>query len=156
MNRNTSAQYDFDKEIFTDQDVVLLCYALPNIIYFIAMLFGCIMPIGVTIGLAVSISVWVTLVELSKSAYILQTSGWRSVAAMLRYYPTRRSTIRFSRYFIIFKGMLLELILTAIPMILFFYFFDILKFLAAIITVAVTMSVVSIIGIELSLAAGQS
>lgn len=153
MSRNTSMQYEFDKEIFTAKDTVLVCFALPNMIYFIAMLFGCIMPVGVTIGFAASISVWVTLVELSKSAYIFQSSGWRSAAALLKFYPTRKSTIRLSRYTIILRSMLLELILTAIPMIMFFYYFDPFQFLAALFTVAVTMSLVSIIGIELSMAA---
>jgi hypothetical protein len=153
MSRNTSMQYEFDKEIFTAKDTVLVCFAVPNMIYFIAMLFGCIMPVGVTIGFAASISVWVTLVELSKSAYIFQSSGWRSAAALLKFYPTRKSTIRLSRYTIILRSMLLELILTAIPMIMFFYYFDPFQFLAALFTVAVTMSLVSIVGIELSMAA---
>lgn len=153
MNRNTTLQYEFDKEIFTAKDTVLVSFAVPNMLYFIAMLFGCILPVGVTIGFAAGISVWVTLMELSKSAYIFQSSGWKSAAALLKFYPTKRSTIRISRYTIILRSMLLELILTAIPMIMFFYYFDLIKFLAALITVAVTMSLVSIIGIELSMAA---
>lgn len=154
MSRNAKQQYAFDREIFNDKDTVLLCFALSNIIYFIAMLFGCIMPIGVTIGIASGISVWITLVELTKCAFIMQPSGTRSVASLLKYYPTKRSTIRISRYTLLLRSMVLELILTAIPMVMFFYWFDPVKFTAALLTVAVTMTVVSIIGIEISMAVG--
>ncbi len=150
MNRNTRMQYAFDKEVFNAGDIVLLCNALPNIPYFIAMLFGCIMPVGTTIGIAFTISFWLTLVALTRSAFILQ-KGWKSVAGLLRYHPTKRSTIRMSRYTLVFKSMLLELLITAIPMILFFYWFDPLKFIAALLTVAATMTLVGIIGIELSM-----
>ncbi len=155
MSRNAAMQYSFDKEVFTDKDTVLLCFALANIPYFIAMLFGCIMPIGATIGIASAISVWVALVELTKSAFIWQPSGFRSVASLLKYYPTKKRTIRISRYTLLLRSLLLELILTAIPMILFFYWFDPVKFTAALLTVAVTMTVVSIIGIEVSMSVGR-
>ena len=151
MSRNAKQQFAFDKEVFNDKDIVLLCFALSNIIYFIIMLFGCIMPIGVTIGIASGISVWITLVELARIAFIKQPSGWRSVPALLKYFPTMRHTIRISRYTLILRSILLELILTAIPMLLFFYWFDPVKFIAALLTVAVTMTLVSILGIELSM-----
>lgn len=48
MSRNTTMQFTFDKEIYTEGDLVLLCFALSNILYFIVMLFGCIMPIEST------------------------------------------------------------------------------------------------------------
>lgn len=151
MNRNKSMQYEFDKEIFNDKDIVLIGFVLPNIIYFVAMFFGCIMPIGATIGIAASISVWITILELSRCAFTMQSSGWKSVAALLKFYPTKRNTIRRSRYVIILRSMLLELIITAIPMIMFFFYFNIFKFMAALITVAVTMTVISILGIEISI-----
>lgn len=152
MNRNTSMQYEFDKEIFHDKDdIVLIGIFLPNIIYFIAMLFGCIMPIGATIGLAAGISVWITILNLSRCVFIKQSSGWKSVAALLKFYPTERSAIRISIYFIILRSMLLELIITAIPMIMCFYFFNIFKFMAALITIVVTMIVINIILIEISI-----
>lgn len=151
MKRNTDMQFEFDKEIFTDKDTVLVGFALPNMIYFIAMLFGCMMPLGVTVGLCTGISVWVTILQLSKSAFVLQSSGWKSVAALLKFYPTKKHTVRISRYTLLFRSMLLELILTGLPMIMFFYWFNIIKFTAALLTVAVTMAVISILGVEWSL-----
>lgn len=152
MSRNAKLQYTFDKELFNDKDAVLLCFALSNIPYFIAMLFGCIIPIKVTISIALVISVFITLVELGRGAFIWQPSGFKSVASLLKYYPTKRSTIRMSRYTLLLRSMVLELILTAIPMVMFFYWFDPVKFTAALLTVAVTMSMVSIIGVEISMA----
>ncbi|MGF7143776.1 hypothetical protein HNQ56_002203 [Anaerotaenia torta] len=151
MKRNTVMQFEFDKEIYTANDTVLVGFALPNILYFIAMLFGCIMPLGVTIGLCTGISIWVAILQLSKIAFIMQASGWKSVAALLKFYPTKKHTVRVSRYTLLFRSMLLELILTGLPMILFFYWFNIIRFTIALFTVAVTMTVIYILGVELSL-----
>lgn len=80
----------------------------------------------------------------------MQASGWKS-AALLKFYPTKKHTVRVSRYTLLFRSMLLELILTGLPMILFFYWFNIIKFTVALLTVAVTMTVIYILGVELSL-----
>lgn len=151
MNNNMDLQFGFDKIIFNRNDTMLLYFGLSNIIYFIAMLFGCIMPIQVSALISSVQATLIALIELSLIAYTRYDDKWYSVARMLRFYPTKLVNIRISRYRILLRYMVIELAITAIPMIAFFYYFDLLKFLAILATVACTMSVIGIIGIELSI-----
>lgn len=151
MNNNLKQQIEFDEIVFNKDDIMLLCFGLSNIIYFIAMLFGCIMPIKVSVVIASVQATFIALIELSLIAYCRYDFKWYSVARILSYYPSKKVNIRISRYRILIRYMIIELAITAIPMIAFFYYFDIVKFTAILITVAFTMAVIGMIGIELSI-----
>lgn len=150
MNNNLKLQFDFDEVIFNRKDIMLLSFTLSNIIYFIAMLFGCIMPIQVSVILASIQATIIALIELSLIAYTRYDYKWHSVARMLQFYPTKRVNVRISRYRILLRYMLIELVITAVSMIAFFHYFDIAKFITIMATVALTMAVIGTIGIELS------
>lgn len=151
MESNLKIQFDFDEIVFNKNDVMIIYFGLSNIIYFIAMLFGCIMPLQVSLILASFQAMMVALLELSLIAYKRYDFKWYSIARMLSFYPTKRVNIRISRYRILLRYMVIELAITAIPMIAFFYYFDIVKFITILITVAFTMSLIGIVGIELSI-----
>jgi|LSQX01.2.fsa_nt_gb hypothetical protein len=151
MDNNLKLQFDFDEVIFNKNDIMIICFGLSNILYFIAMLFGCIMPMQVSLIIASLQAMMVALIELSLIAYTRYDFKWYSVARMLSYYPTKKINIRISRYRILLRYMVIELAITAFPMIAFFYYFDIVKFIAILITVAFTMSLIGIVGIELSI-----
>jgi magnesium-transporting ATPase (P-type) len=151
MDNNLKLQFDFDEIVFYKNDIMILYFGLSNIIYFITMLFGCIMPLKVSLILASFQAMMVALIELSLIAYTRYDYKWYSVARMLSHYPTKRINIRISRYRILLRYMVIELAITAIPMIAFFYYFDIVKFITILTTVAFTMGIIGIIGIELSM-----
>lgn len=151
MNNNLKLQFEFDEIVFNRNDIMIICFGLSNIIYFIAMLFGCIMPIQVSVIIASFQAMMIAIIELSLIAYTRYDYKWYSVARILRYYPTKKVNIRISRYRILLRYMVIELAITAIPMIAFFYYFDIVKFITILATVACTMGVIGIIGIELSI-----
>jgi hypothetical protein len=151
MNNNLSLQFDFDEVIFNKNDIMIIYFGLSNILYFIAMLFGCIMPMQAAVIIASFQAIMVALIELSLIAYTRYDYKWYSVARMLRYYPSKKVNIRISRYRILLRYMVIELAITAIPMIAFFYYFDIVKFITILATVAFTMSLIGTVGIELSI-----
>ena len=151
MNNNLKLQFDFDEIVFNKNDTMLIYFGLSNIIYFIAMLFGCIMPIQASVIIASLQAMMVALIELSLIAYTRYDFKWYSIAKMLSYYPTKKINIRISRYRILLRYMVIELAITAIPMIAFFYYFDIVKFITILATVAFTMSLIGAVGIELSI-----
>lgn len=151
MNSNLKIQFEFDEVIFNKNDTMLLYFGLSNIIYFIIMLFGCIIPLQVTVVIASIQAMLVALLELSLIAYTRYDYKWHSVAQLLSFYPTKKVNIRISRYNILIRYMLIELCITAVPMIAFFYFFDFVKFITILSTVAVTMGLIGIIGIEASI-----
>ena len=151
MNKNLELQFDFDEVIFNKNDIMLLSFGLSNIIYFIVMLFGCIIPIQVSLIIASVQATLMALIELSLIAYTRYDYKWYSIAGMLRFYPTKRVYVRISRYRVLLRYMVIELAITAFPMIAFFYYFDLVKFISILATVAFTMATVGIIGIELSM-----
>lgn len=151
MNNNLRLQFDFDEVIFNKNDIMIIYFGLSNILYFIAMLFGCIMPMQAAVIIASFQAIMVALIELSLIAYTRYDYKWYSVARMLRYYPSKKVNIRISRYRILLRYMVIELAITAIPMIAFFYYFDIVKFITILATVAFTMSLIGTVGIELSI-----
>ena len=151
MNNNLSLQFDFDEVIFNKNDIMIIYFGLSNILYFIAMLFGCIMPMQAAVIIASFQAIMVALIELSLIAYTRYDYKWYSVARMLRYYPSKKVNIRISRYRILLRYMVIELAITAIPMIAFFYYFDMVKFITILATVAFTMSLIGTVGIELSI-----
>lgn len=151
MNKNLKMQIEFDEIIFNKNDVMIICFGLSNIMYFIVMLFGCIMPLRVGVIMASFQGTFIALVELSLIAYTRYDFKWHSVARILRFYPTQKINIRISRYRILARYMLIELAITAFPMIAFFYYFDIVKFTTILASVAATMGLIGIIGIELSI-----
>lgn len=151
MNNNLEQQFDFDAIIFNKNDIMLLWFGLSNIIYFVVMLFGCIIPIQVSLLIASTQASIIALIELSLIAYTRHEYKWHSVARMLNYFPTKRVNVRISRYRILLRYMLIELAITALPMIAFFYFFDPVKFISILLTVALTMAAIGTIGIELSM-----
>lgn len=151
MNNNLRIQLEFDEIIFHRNDTMLIYFGLSNIIYFVAMLFGCIMPLQASLVLASVQAMIVALLELSLIAYSKYEDKWYSIARILSYYPTKRINIRISRYRILLRYMVIQLAITALPMIAFFYYFDLVKFIAIITTVASTMGIIGIVGIELSI-----
>ena len=151
MNNNLKLQIDYDNIIFKKNDLMIIYFGLSNILYFIIMLFGCIMPIKISVALASLQATLIALIELSLIAFSRYDGKWYSVARILSYYPTKKVNIRISRYRILLRYIIIELAITAFPMIAFFYYFDIVKFTAILATVASTMGIVGIIGIELSM-----
>jgi len=109
------------------------------------------MPLRVGLIIASIQASFIAIIELSLIAYTRYDFKWYSVARMLRFYPVQKVNIRISRYRILLRYMLIELALTACPMIAFFYYFDMMKFTAILATVAITMGLIGIIGIELSI-----
>ena len=85
MNNNLSLQFDFDEVIFNKNDIMIIYFGLSNILYFIAMLFGCIMPMQAAVIIASFQAIMVALIELSLIAYTRYDYKWYSVASMLRY-----------------------------------------------------------------------
>lgn len=144
-------QLEFDELILNKNDTMLTYFGLSNIIYFIVMLFGCVMPLKVAVLIASCQAGIIALLELTLIAYTRYDYRWHSVANLLNYYPTKKINIRWSRYSILFRYMLMELIITAIPMIFFFYFFNIVSFVTILATVAGTMGIIGTIGIEISM-----
>lgn len=151
MDSNLKLQIDFDEIVFNKNDIMIVCFGLSNILYFITMLFGCMMPIKISVLIASFQATFIALIELSLIAYTKYDDKWYSVAKILSFYPTKRVNVRISRYRILLRYMVIELAITAIPMIAFFYFFDLVKFITIVATVAATMSIIGIIGIELSI-----
>lgn len=150
MNNNLKLQLQFDELIFNKNDIMIICFGLSNIIFFIIMLFGCIIPLQISVVIASTQSTIIALIELSLIAYTRYDAKWYSVARILSFYPTKMINIRISRYRILLRYMIIQLAITAIPMIAFFYYFDIVKFIVILATVASTMVIIGIIGIELS------
>lgn len=151
MDKNIIKQFEFDNILFNEKDTYLIYAGIIDMVYFVMMLFGCIMPISVNIITTASVSSFLAMIAVGKCAFIKQDLELVSQAKILSFFPTSRRNIRISRYVRMLKMALLQLLITGIPMIMFFYFFDIMKFMASIITVIVTMSLVAIIGIEYSL-----
>lgn len=151
MKQNTLMQFEFDEEITKENDTVLLTFGLSNLFYFITMLFGSILPMGIMISIVASESTLVVITILTKLAFTRCGDNWKSVTTLLSFYPTQRWSIRISRYRILLRYMILELFITGIPMLFFFYWFDLVKFMIALLTVVGTMSFISILGVELSL-----
>lgn len=151
VKKNLELQMEFDQLIFNKDDIFITYFGLTNIIYFIAMLFGCMMPLPIAVIIASSQAGIIVLLVLSLIAYTKYDYRWHSVARLLRYYPTKKIHIRWSRYVLLFRYMIMELMITAIPMIFFFYFFDIVSFATILVTVAGTMGVIGTVGIEVSI-----